>query len=148
MAIVTFIFSPRGVPHLRTSLNESLHKCRYAVDVSRMTELNIIHGPLARYVKSRVAHAPGMPGTFSPPPRVSDPDMHHGTCVMHVPWGMPGSLTSEFLWSRWRGKRSRLSRRMLNQQFYVSGKRPMLDMLLTGDAGLSPIILQSPKRHT
>ena len=26
------------------------------------------HGPLARYVKLRVAHAPGMPGTFSPPP--------------------------------------------------------------------------------
>ena len=24
------------------------------------------HGPLARYVKIRVAHAPGMPGTFSP----------------------------------------------------------------------------------
>ena len=23
---------------------------------------------------------------FSPPPRVSDPDMHHGTCVTHVPW--------------------------------------------------------------
>ena len=22
----------------------------------------------------------GMPGTFSPPPQVSDPDMHHGTC--------------------------------------------------------------------
>ena len=35
-------------------------------------------GPLARYVKLRVAHAPG---TFSPPPRVSDPDMHHGPCV-------------------------------------------------------------------
>ena len=26
------------------------------------------NGPLARYVKLRVAHAPGMPGTFSPPP--------------------------------------------------------------------------------
>ena len=50
------------------------------------------------------AHAPGMPGTFSPPPRVSDPDMHHGTCVTHVPWCMPGSLTSSFLWSWWRGK--------------------------------------------
>ena len=31
------------------------------------------------------AHAPGMSGTFSPQPRVSDPDMHHGTCVAHVP---------------------------------------------------------------
>ena len=71
------------------------------------------------------AHAPGMPGTFSPPPRVSDPDMHHGTCVTHVPWCMPGSLTSGFLWSRWRGKTFRHSRRMRNLQFYVSGKRPM-----------------------
>ena len=34
------------------------------------------HGPRARYVKMRVAHAPGMSGTFSPPLRVSNPDMH------------------------------------------------------------------------
>ena len=80
------------------------------------------YGPLNRYVKLRVAHAPRM---FSPPPRVSDPGMHHGTCVSHVPWCMSGSLTSGFLWSRWRGKRSRHSRRMRNPQFYVSGKRPM-----------------------
>ena len=58
----------------------------------------------------RVAHAPGMPVTLSPPPRVSDPDMHQCTCVMHVPWCMPGSLTCSFLWGRWRGKRSRPSR--------------------------------------
>ena len=55
---------------------------------------------------------------------------HHGlavpTCVTHVPWCMSGSLTSGFLWSRWRGKRSRHSRRMRNLQFYVSGKRPMV----------------------
>ena len=50
------------------------------------------------------AHAPGMPGTFSPSPQVSDPDMHHGTCVTHVPWCMPGSLTSGFPWNRRRGK--------------------------------------------
>ena len=56
------------------------------------------HGSLARYVKLWVAHAPGMPGTFSPPLRISDPDMHHGTCMTHVPWCMPGSLTSGFLW--------------------------------------------------
>ena len=31
------------------------------------------------------AHAMGMPGAFPPPPRVSDPDMHHGMCVTHVP---------------------------------------------------------------
>ena len=83
------------------------------------------HRPLTRYVNLRVAHAPGMPGTFSPPPRVSDPDMHHGTCVTHVPWCMPGSLTSGCLWSWWWRKRSWHSRRMYNPKFYVSGKRPM-----------------------
>ena len=77
------------------------------------------YGPLARYVKLWVAHAPGMP------PQVSDPDMHHGTCVTHVPVCMPGSLASSFLWSRWRGKRSRHSQRMRNPQFYSTGKRPI-----------------------
>ena len=76
-------------------------------------------------VKSRVVHVPGMLGSFSPPPRVSDPDMHHGTCVTHVPRCMPGSLTSGFFWSQWRGKSSWHSQCMGNPQFYVSGKRPM-----------------------
>ena len=52
--------------------------------------------------------------------------MHHCTCVTHVSWCMPELLTSGFLWNRWRGKRSRPSRRMCNPQFYVSDKRPML----------------------
>ena len=82
------------------------------------------HGPLDRYVKLRVVHAPGMPGKLSPPPWVSHPDLQNGTCVTHVLGCMPGSLTSGFLWSRWRGKRSRHSRRMRNKHFYVSGKRP------------------------
>ena len=67
-----------------------------------------------------------MPGTFSPPPWVGDPGMHHGTCVTHVPWCMLGSLTIGFIWSRWRGKRSRHSRFMCNPQFHVSSKRSML----------------------
>ena len=66
-----------------------------------------------------------MAGTFSTPTQVSDLDMQHGTCATHVPWCMPVSLTSDFLWRRWRGKRSWHSRRMPNPQFYVSGKRPM-----------------------
>ena len=36
----------------------------------------------------------------SPPPWVNDPDIHHGTCVTHVPWCISESLTSGFLWSR------------------------------------------------
>ena len=83
------------------------------------------HGIPARYVKLRVVHAPGMPGTFSPPSLASDPYMHHGTCVTHVTWCTSGSQTSGFLWSQWRGKRSRHSRRMRNPQFYAYGKRPM-----------------------
>ena len=81
-----------------------------------------MHGPLARYVKLRVAHAPGM---FSPLSRVSDPDLHHGTWATHVPCCMPGSLTSDFRWSRCRRKRSRQSRRMRDPQIYLSGKRPI-----------------------
>ena len=72
------------------------------------------NGPLDRYVKLRVALAPGMRGTFSPTPLVSDLDLHPGTCVTHVPWCMPGSLTHGFLLSWWRGKRSRYSRRLRN----------------------------------
>ena len=94
----------------------------------------IDHGPLARCVKLWGAHAPGIPVTLSLPPRVCDPDIHHGTCVAHVPCCMPGSLTSGFLWSRWRGKRSRHSRRMRNPQFYVSDKRLIVRHTATFDA--------------
>ena len=84
------------------------------------------HGTLTSYIKLWVALAPGMLRKFSPPSRISDPDMHHGTYVTHVPWCMPGSLTGGFIWSQWRRKRSRHSRCMHNPQFYVSGKRPMM----------------------
>ena len=52
---------------------------------------------------------------------VSEPGMYvrhvrHARAVMHVGIANP----------RWRGKRSRHSRRMRNPQFYVSGKRPMI----------------------
>ena len=63
-------------------------------------------------------------GKVSPPPRVSDPDMHHGTFVTHMSWCMPGSLTSGFLWSRWRGKRSWHSRCMHNLHFTYLARGP------------------------
>ena len=68
-------------------------------------------GPLTRYVKLRVSHAPG---TFpnhqlQRKPLVSDPGMHHGMCVtravMHIEIGNPWCLRK--------------------QQFYISGKRPI-----------------------
>ena len=51
-------------------------------------------------------------------PPVSDPGMHHGTCVTHVPWCMSGT--------RGDGEKCfQQFRRMRNPQFYTSGKRPM-----------------------
>ena len=78
----------------------------------------VLHRPLTRYAKSRVAHAPGMPRTFSPPlqrkPLVNDPGMHT-RAMMHVGTAKP----------RWRGKRSRYYRRMRNPRYCVSGNGPM-----------------------
>ena len=102
-----------------------VHPVSLAITGPKM-QYDHVHGPLARYVKVRIAHAPGMPGTFTPPPPGNNPGMHQDTCVTHVPWYMPGSLPSGFLWSRWREKRSRYSRHMCNAQFYVSGKRSMV----------------------
>ena len=82
-------------------------------------------GHLASYAKMWVAHAPGMPGTFSPPQRVSDPDLHHGTCVTHVSWCMPGSLTSVSFEVGGGGKRSRHSQRMRNPQFTYLARGPL-----------------------
>ena len=42
------------------------------------------NGPLVRYVALRITDALGMPGTFSPPPRVNDPDMRDARAVMHA----------------------------------------------------------------
>ena len=80
--------------------------------------------PWASYQIGKIvgAHGPGMPGTFSPPPWLSDPDMHHGTCVTHVPWCMPGSLTSGFLWIRRQVKT--FSAFPVHAQPTVAGKKP------------------------
>ena len=83
------------------------------------------HGPLTRDAKLRVVLVSGIPRTFSPSQHVSDPDMHHGPCVMHLPWCMPRLLTSGFLWSRWRGKCSWHFRRMRHPQFRLCRKRRM-----------------------
>ena len=85
---------------IRLTCNTLLHSLK-RFPVILVGGVIIGHGPLTRYAKLRVVHAPGMPGTFSPPPRVSDHDMHQGTCVTHMSWCMPGSLTSGFPWSRW-----------------------------------------------
>ena len=75
------------------------------------------NGPLTWYMKLRVA----IPHhRLQRKPRVSDPGMHHNTCLTACAVQHAGIVNS-----RWRGKRSRHDRRMRNPQFYVSGKRPM-----------------------
>ena len=75
------------------------------------------HEYLTRYAQLRVAQLRECRERF-PSSRVSNPDMHHGTCVTHMPWCMLGSLTSGLFWSRWRGKHSRRSRRMHNLRIW------------------------------
>ena len=52
-------------------------------------------------------------------PLISDPGMHHGTCVTHVPWCMSGSLT------RGGGKTFPAFPAHAHPRFDVSGKRPI-----------------------
>ena len=124
---------PHGVSHMHVysgpALGLGIHKPFYQFSCHENLccfKINkSVNVPVTRYVKLRVAHAPGIPGTFFLPiTRVNDPDMHRGTCLTHVPWCMSGSLTSDFFW-KWRGKRSHHFRCMRNPQFYISGKRPM-----------------------
>ena len=53
------------------------------MDISRhvKAKVSLLLALRASYQIRKIAsaHAPGMPGTFSQPQRVSDPDMHHGT---------------------------------------------------------------------
>ena len=107
-----FAYPSWSIPWLFISRQEAGHR-------------QLFNGPLTRYAKLPVAHAPGMSGSLSAPPGVSDPDMYHGTCATHVPWYMSGTPPIVFLWRRWWEKRSRHSRRMRDLHFYVSGKRPM-----------------------
>ena len=78
-------------------------RCSYYIYIE-LYQQNATQWASCQIRKIADAHAPGMPGTFSPRPPVSDPDMHHSTCMTHVPWCMLGSLTNGFLWSRSRGK--------------------------------------------
>ena len=84
-----------------------------------------IYGPLTRYVKLQVAHAPGMPGTFSPAA-----DFKENRLI-----AIPACITAR----AWRTCRDACRDRLhavtgktfpafpahAHPQFYVSGKRPM-----------------------
>ena len=81
--------------------------CSFDVATLYLSIHTYTHGPLTRYVKLWVAHAPGMPRTFSPTPiskeitnkwsRHASRHVRHARAVMHAGIANP----------RWRGKRSR-----------------------------------------
>ena len=83
------------------------------------------NGPLTRYAKLRVAHVPGMLGTFSPPPTskaIASRRSRHATRHVRtlVPWCMPESLT------RGGGENvPGIPGACANRNVFVSGKRPM-----------------------
>ena len=78
-------------PLLKVLVERSVENLQRSFIDQSLTSPYTVHGlnygPLARHVKSR---------NVSPPLWVSNPDMHHGTCVTYVPWCMSGSLTSGF----------------------------------------------------
>ena len=133
---------------LNISIHPALHQPHFSTYAESWPRQNYLcNGPLARYANSRVAHAPGMPGTFSPPPtskktaswqsQHATRHVRHARAVMHVGIATP----------RWRGKRSRHSRRMHNSQFYVSVKRPMDILEFMSHAMPGGICSQAFYRH-
>ena len=86
------------------------------------------YGPLTRYVKWRVAHALGMSETFSPAAefkgnrKLAIPACITARAVMLVGIAYP----------RWRGKRSRHSRRMRTRNFTYLARGPLDGLLSQG----------------
>ena len=72
-----------GITHMHPTMLKSKAVMVMVLLVTTGHSRGCHHGPLNRYVKVRIAYAPGMPGTFSPP-RASDSDMHHARVVMHT----------------------------------------------------------------
>ena len=75
---------PLGGSYIQVSLYQYWTRIALYWIIIMQRRYTVLHGPLARYVKLRVVHAPLMPGTFSPPPQ---------SVITHLPWCMPGSLT-------------------------------------------------------
>ena len=95
--MVCCMFVANPVPGLYHMLE---YECLTFIIIKRYMKLTSMlrrYGPLVRYVKLWVAHARECRERFSRhwlqrKPLYSDPGMHHGTCVTHVPWCMSGSL--------------------------------------------------------
>ena len=85
--------------HLCTFAEGQCSAFSHKVDIGNVCGCNTV--PWASYQIRKIAccACAGNAGNVFPrhrlqrKPLVSDPGMHHGTCVTHVPWCMSGSLT-------------------------------------------------------
>ena len=83
------------------------------------------HGPLTRYVKLQVAHAPGMPGTFSPAANFKENRLLAiPACITARAWRTCRDACRDRLHAV-TGKTFPAFPAHAHPQFYVSGKRPM-----------------------
>ena len=118
----------------RLQFSES-YAVRISVKISRICEFRVIMGIMtgllgccsSSTLGSRANDYVKTLASFALLPRVLDKQHTRSPVII------PGLLSSGFLWSRWRGKHSRHSRRMCNPQFSVSGKRPIRPTTLTDD---------------
>ena len=93
--------------NIDTLLACNMHAFAFYIATVPVFSVNMMHSKSGIHLQSwppyqiryiaRCACAEGA-GTFSPPPTpkkplLSDLDIHHGTCVSHVPWCMSGSRT-------------------------------------------------------
>ena len=86
----------------------------------------LIHGPLTRYVKLQVAHAPGMPGTFSPATDFKgNRKLAIPACITARAWRTCRDACRDRL-PAVTGKTFPAFPAHAHPQFCVSGKRPMI----------------------
>ena len=95
---------PIGIPNCKTCSHETHKDTRY-LSIRRIFDTHFrpqnwrimscmwfeLHGPLTGIRRECREHFPRR--LLQRKPLVSDPGMHHGTCVTHVPWCMSWSLT-------------------------------------------------------
>ena len=88
------------------------------------------HGPLTRYVKLQVAHAPGMPGTFSPAADFKENRLLAiPACITARAWRTCRDACRDRLHAV-TGKTFPAFPAHAHPQFYVSGKRPIGAIIL------------------
>ena len=87
--------------------------------------LAVDHGPLTRYVKLQVAHAPGMPGAFSPAADFKgNRELAIPACITARAWGTCRDACRDRL-PVVAEKTFPAFPAHAHPQFYVSGKRPI-----------------------